>query len=119
MGKHIRRTLRLVYVASIVLLVLFAASTLILVSDLKAQPSSSRPCQGLPSHAQLTTALTNVVTAGGNGGLGNDMWATIVDRDGVVCAVTKTGDPGDQWPGSRVISARLGYRPAFCMLILV
>src|SRR5438874_8734267 len=35
------------------------------------------------------------------------MWATIVNRDGVVCAVTFTGDDrGSQWPGSRVISAQ-------------
>ena len=35
------------------------------------------------------------------------MWATIVDRDGIVCAVAFTGaDRGAQWPGSRVISAQ-------------
>src|SRR5436189_1698118 len=35
------------------------------------------------------------------------MWATVVNRDGVVCAVTFTGtDRGSQWPGSRVISAQ-------------
>ncbi len=56
--------------------------------------------------ADLSAALTAVVTAGGNGGLGNDMWGTIVDRDGVVCAVAKTGAASEQWPGSRVISAQ-------------
>jgi uncharacterized protein GlcG (DUF336 family) len=35
------------------------------------------------------------------------MWATIVDRDGVVCAVAFSGkDRFSQWPGSRVISAQ-------------
>jgi hypothetical protein len=35
------------------------------------------------------------------------MWATIVDRDGVVCAVAFSGsDRAAQWPGSRVISAQ-------------
>ena len=35
------------------------------------------------------------------------MWATVVDRNGVVCVVTLTGENrGDQWPGSRVISAQ-------------
>src|SRR5437773_2921462 len=35
------------------------------------------------------------------------MWATIVDRDGIVCSVAFTGsDRGDQWPGSRAISAQ-------------
>jgi uncharacterized protein GlcG (DUF336 family) len=65
------------------------------------------PCAGLPTHTQLTTALQTVVTGGNNGGLGNDMWATVVNRDGIVCAVVFTGtDRGDQWPGSRVISAQ-------------
>ncbi len=35
------------------------------------------------------------------------MWATLVDRDGVVSSVSHSGDDrGDQWPGSRVISAQ-------------
>jgi hypothetical protein len=64
-------------------------------------------CKDLPSHADLKTQLDAVVTSGGNGGLANEMWATIVDRDGIVCQVAFTGgDRGDQWPGSRVISAQ-------------
>src|SRR5206468_1986990 len=40
-------------------------------------------------------------------GLNNQMWGTIVDRDGVVCAVAFSGvNRGAQWPGSRVISAQ-------------
>ena len=59
-------------------------------------------------HAALTTALKSVAPQqAANGGLGNQMWATIVDQDGVVCAVTFTGTTRiDQWPGSRVISAQ-------------
>ncbi len=35
------------------------------------------------------------------------MWATVVNRDGVVKVVTFSGeDRGSQWPGSRVISAQ-------------
>jgi uncharacterized protein GlcG (DUF336 family) len=35
------------------------------------------------------------------------MWATVVNRDGQVCAVAFSGDDrGDQWPASRVISAQ-------------
>jgi uncharacterized protein GlcG (DUF336 family) len=63
-------------------------------------------CKGLPSHAQLKEKL---VAARGtaNGGFNLDMWGTIVNRDGVVCAVAFTGgDRGDQWPGSRVISGQ-------------
>src|SRR5205807_9141900 len=42
-----------------------------------------------------------------NSGLGFNMWGTIVNRDGFVCAVAFTGTSrGDQWPGSRVISAQ-------------
>jgi hypothetical protein len=38
----------------------------------------------------------------------DEMWATIVDRDGRVCAVTFSGDNRSaQWPGSRVISANV------------
>jgi len=59
-------------------------------------------------HAALTAAIKSVAPQqAANGGLGNHMWATIVDQDGVVCAVTFTGDTRiDQWPGSRVISAQ-------------
>ena len=57
------------------------------------------------THGPLTTALQAAVTAGG-GGFGFEMWATIVDRDGKVCVVAKSAALGDQWPGSRVISAQ-------------
>ncbi len=61
---------------------------------------------GMPSHAEVTAALQQVVS-GSNGGFGLDMWATVVDRSGVVVMVTRSGaTPGDQWPGSRVISAQ-------------
>lgn len=64
-------------------------------------------CTGLPSHAELTDALKAVVAGADNGGFGLNMWATTVNRDGEVCAVTFSGaDRGAQWPGSRVISAQ-------------
>ena len=60
----------------------------------------------LPSHNDLRAALQDVV-AEQNGGLGFDMWATILDRNGKVVDVVFSGDNrGDQWPGSRVISAQ-------------
>jgi uncharacterized protein GlcG (DUF336 family) len=63
-------------------------------------------CQGLPTHAQLKAALTAAVSAE-TSGLNNQMWATIVNRDGVVCAVAFSGaDRSSQWPISRVISAQ-------------
>lgn len=66
-------------------------------------------CSALPTHAQLQAALRAATGTppGGNGGFNLNMWATIVDRDGIVCAVAFTGNArGDQWPGSRVISAQ-------------
>src|SRR5438045_1780876 len=64
------------------------------------------PCADLPSQSALRTALV-AARAAANGGFNLDMWATVVNRDGVVCAVAFTGgDRGDQWPGSRVISAQ-------------
>lgn len=63
-------------------------------------------CNKLPNHAQLKAALS-AAQAENNGGFGLNMWAAVVNRDGVVCAVAFTGsNRGDQWPGSRVISAQ-------------
>src|SRR4029077_19100782 len=65
-------------------------------------------CKDLPSQTALKNALS-LAQGQANGGFGLQMWATVVNRDGVVCAVAFTGDDrGDQWPGSRVISAQKG-----------
>src|SRR5580765_1411806 len=64
------------------------------------------PCDDLPSHSALRAALI-AAQSESNGGFGLNMWATTVNRDGIVCAVAFTGTGrGDQWPGSRVISAQ-------------
>src|SRR4030088_3229136 len=98
MNRHI--------VTSVVLIssmVLCAATARAGDDDESARPSS---CQGLPSYTQLRTAL-EAARAQANGGFNLDMWGTIVNRDGLVCAVAFTGnDRGQQWPGSRVISAQ-------------
>ncbi len=64
----------------------------------------------LPTQDELLTALRTVVgypDPSGNGGLNLHMWATVVDRSGIVRAVAFSGDVrDDQWPGSRVISAQ-------------
>lgn len=66
----------------------------------------SKTCDGLPSHEDLKKALTEARKSD-NGGFNLEMWATVVDRSGTVCAVAMTGDTeGAQWPGSRVISAQ-------------
>lgn len=63
-------------------------------------------CKELPSYTTLKTALDAAVKEE-TSGLDFDMWATIVDRDGTVCAIAHSGsDRGAQWPGSRVISAQ-------------
>ena len=64
-------------------------------------------CKDVPSYSAVQSALSTVVASAANGGLGFNMWATVVNRDGVVCLVTFTGaDRGSQWPGSRAISAQ-------------
>jgi len=63
-------------------------------------------CAQLPDQGQLKAALASAVAAE-TSGLNNHMWATLVNRDGSVCAVAFSGtDRGAQWPGSRVISAQ-------------
>ena len=67
---------------------------------------STRRINGLPVTNDLRAALKAVV-AEQNGGLGFNMWATIIDRGGKVVDVVFSGENrGDQWPGSRVISAQ-------------
>ena len=68
--------------------------------------SFSSQCAGLPTQAQLKNALT-LARNQPNGGFDLDMWGTVVNRDGLVCAVAFSGaNRGQQWPGSRVISAQ-------------
>jgi uncharacterized protein GlcG (DUF336 family) len=54
----------------------------------------------------LQAALTDALSST-NGGLDFPMWATVVDREGVVVAVVHSGVAvDDQWLGSRAISAQ-------------
>jgi uncharacterized protein GlcG (DUF336 family) len=63
-------------------------------------------CADLPNYSQLKAALIAATSAEASG-LNNQMWGTIVNRDGIVCAVVFSGvNRGAQWPGSRVISAQ-------------
>jgi uncharacterized protein GlcG (DUF336 family) len=64
-------------------------------------------CSGLPDAGRLRSVVQSVVREGAskNGGLGNQEWAAVVNRDGVVCAIVFSGNTrSDQWPGSRVIA---------------
>jgi len=90
-------------IAQIVLILLCLTASGTLLADSDRQNSN---CKNLPGHGALKAALKSAVAAEASG-LNFDMWATIVDRDGVVCAVAFSGtERGSQWPGSRVISAQ-------------
>jgi uncharacterized protein GlcG (DUF336 family) len=107
-------------IRSATLLALLALSAAGVIADERSEhglghppqnpPPSQNPesgCPDLPSQAELTAALQKIVTAGNNAGFSLNMWATTVNRDGEVCAVAFSGNGrGDQWPGSRVISAQ-------------
>ena len=68
--------------------------------------SSAIYAQGLPTYNEVQTSLKKIVSEK-NGGFGLNMWATIVDRDGVVKTVTFSGkNRAEQWPGSRAIAAQ-------------
>ncbi len=86
----------------------FGASLLAVVPLVAGSTSAqSLPdCGNLPNHAALEAAII-AAQAQPNGGFGLHMWASVVDRDGRVCAVAHSGvNRADQWPGSRVISAQ-------------
>ncbi len=86
---------------------LCAAVSLVSACALSADEGNGKGrCSELPTYAQLKAALTTA-TAAETSGLNHQMWGTIVDRDGIVCAVAYSGvNRGAQWPGSRVISAQ-------------
>jgi len=82
------------------------ASFLFSAGPLRSGGGNNNSCKGLPTFSDLQKQLS-LAQAQANGGFGLNMWATVVNRDGVVCAVAFTGATrGDQWPGSRVISAQ-------------
>ncbi len=87
---------------------LVATCSLLSVASLPLFAQAKPDCSGLPDAARFKSVVQGVVREGSskNGGLGNQEWAAIVNRDGVVCAIIFTGTTrADQWPGSRVIAA--------------
>ena len=92
-------------------LLLGAVCTVLVVGcsdDSVTEPSAqaSTLAHFLPDHSTLRSKLREVLEEQ-NGGLGFEMWATILDRNGKVVDVVFSGERrGDQWPGSRVISAQ-------------
>ena len=81
-------------------------TALVLSGTMSAASARDDACASLPTQSELRAALIAAVAEEASG-LDFQMWATIVDRDGVVCAVAFSGaNRGAQWPGSRVISAQ-------------
>src|SRR5215470_14318457 len=71
-----------------------------------ANAAGENGCKNLPNFSALKAALESATSAE-TSGLNNHMWATIVDADGVVCAVAFSGtNRNAQWGASRVISAQ-------------
>jgi uncharacterized protein GlcG (DUF336 family) len=88
----------------VTVLVLVMALVLTAATARAQSPCGSTSVQA--ANAALTAAL-RAAQAQSNGGFSLHMWATVVNRDGVVCAVAFSGNNrADQWPGSRVISAQ-------------
>jgi Haem-degrading len=92
---------------------MIASSIALTVISPSAFADNDGNCSQLPGHSALKAALQVAVgspsgiPSSPNGGFGLQMWGTILNRDGVVCAVAFTGtDRGSEWPGSRVISAQ-------------
>jgi hypothetical protein len=88
----------------------FLCAAALAASVLCAGPAmaASSECAGLPTYAQLKEAMEVAAgpgsgITGDNRGFGLEMWGTVVNRDGVVCAVVFTGDTRGS---SRVISAQ-------------
>lgn len=78
----------------------------LVVIGLPAFAAVTGTCKDLPSNESVRKSLI-AARKMANGGLNLDMWATLVDRSGIVCSVVFTGEKADsQWPGSRVISAQ-------------
>jgi hypothetical protein len=73
----------------------------------------SNNCAILPGNAALKNALAQAMVAEASG-LNLNMWATIVARDGTVCAVAFSGNTsGSQWLGSPTIRGMPdGFFPA-------
>lgn len=85
-------------------MMLLAGTCLVLPATAQADPN----CSALPDASRLRSVVQSVVKEGAskNGGMGNQEWAAVVNRDGIVCAIVFSGTTrSDQWPGSRLIAA--------------
>jgi uncharacterized protein GlcG (DUF336 family) len=96
---------KLAFAAAVTILVVAVVDRMTLKS-VTASGGNDNTCRNLPGYDALKSALDSAVSTE-TSGLNLHMWATLVDRDGVVCVVAFSGvDRGAQWPGSRAISAQ-------------
>lgn len=87
---------------------LFVAVVVSSFANIPVWAQNAQDCSKVPDFNVLKSTLTAVVKegSGANGGLANQEWAAVVNRDGIVCAVAFSGpNRAAQWPGSRVIAA--------------
>src|SRR4051794_25786980 len=87
---------------------IFTAAFLVpAVLNAQDQPQPGMSCP--VDHDKLADILKKSVKSGGgpsNGGLDNNEWAAVVNRQGVVCAIAYSGGKvDDQWLGSRASAA--------------
>jgi uncharacterized protein GlcG (DUF336 family) len=89
------------------------ATSLFASLALFAAPAFADNCSGLPTASQLKALLVASPTSGGDaGGLfhGTRMWASVVNRDGKICATAASqNDPTQVWPGSQAIAKAKAY----------
>lgn len=89
--------------------ILVAASSIPQGLMAQDQPGANTAASCPVDHDHLADILKKSVKPSGgpsNGGLDNNEWAVVVNRQGVVCAVAYSGDKvDDQWLGSRPIAA--------------
>jgi uncharacterized protein GlcG (DUF336 family) len=89
-------------VATCVLVALGACSD----NNISGLPTVDLNLRRIAGFDQLKAALVEARHEA-NGGFNLEMWAAVVDRNGLVVAVVFTGATAtDQWPGSRVIAAQ-------------
>ena len=83
-------------------------TAVVIGSTTLAAAQNAQDCSKVPSYQKLKGALTKIVRQGkdANGGMGNQEWGAVVNRDGIICAVVFTGPTrAAQWPGSRLVAA--------------
>lgn len=117
--KALSKAVTLALAGGVALSFVFGASSANATNNGK---QTKKVCKDLPTHAELEAALRASLPAnaggtlttandpaglGSNGGLDIPMWASIVARDGIVCAVAFSGSKfDDQWPASRAIAGQ-------------